>query len=108
MVLFRALEWNRDEHRMAELKNALHVALSQLDVAFRWGAIGTTRIPVRYLALPEANGQQLGWQLMISFWAWGNAEADTMHNLARVIQNLARALRGIATHGSPESKGLQP
>jgi hypothetical protein len=96
MVLFRALSQNTDDHRAAFLKNELHVELAELDSAFQWGAIGTTRIPVRYLALPEANGQQLGSQLMISFWAWGDHEADTMQNLARVIKNLTRALRRVS------------
>ncbi len=94
MVLFRALERNTDDARAAWLKNELLVELSEFDSAFQWGAVGTTRIPVRYLALPE--GQQLGSQLMISFWAWGDREADTMQNLARVIKNLARALRRIS------------
>lgn len=92
MVLFRALEQNTDDRRVAGLTNELHVELAELDSAFQWGAIGTTRIPVRYLALPESTGQ-LGSQLMISFWAWGDREADTMQNLARVIKNLTRALR---------------
>ena len=58
------------------------------------GIIGTTIVPVRYLALPEAREQQLGSQLMLSFWAWGDSEADTMLNLGRLFKNLARALRG--------------
>lgn len=92
MVLFRALEQNTDEARVAWLKNELHVELAQLDSAFQWGAIGTGLLPVRYLALPDGEAQ-LGSQLMISFWAWGDHEADTMLNLARVIKNLTRALR---------------
>lgn len=95
MVLFRALGRNTEQGRVAWLKNELHVELSQLDLAFQWGVIGTTQIPVRFLALPEANGQQFGSQLMISFWAWGDDEADTMQNLARVIKNLTRALRRV-------------
>jgi hypothetical protein len=94
MVLFRALGRNTDAARVAWLRNELHVELSELDSAFQWGAVGTTRIPVVYLALPE--GQQLGSQLLISFWAWGDREADTMQNLARVIKNLTRALRRVA------------
>ena len=100
MVLFRALERNTDDDRVAWLKNELHVELSELDSAFQWGAVGTTRIPVRYLALPEADGQQLGSQLMISFWAWGDREADTMQNWARVIKNLTRALRRVSANAA--------
>jgi hypothetical protein len=98
MVLFRALERNTEDGRVAWLNNELHVELSELDSAFQWGAVGTTQIPVRYLALPEADGQQLGSQLMISFWAWGDAEADTMQNFARLIKNLTRALRRVSAN----------
>lgn len=96
MVLFRELERNTDDDCAAWLKNELHVELSAFDSAFEWGTVGTTQIPVRYLALPAAGGQQLGSQLMISFWAWGDDEADTMRNLARVLKNLTRALRRVA------------
>ena len=96
MVLFRALERNTEDSLWAWLRTELHVELSQLDSAFQWGAVGTTQIPVRYLALPAADGRQLGSQLMISFWAWGDRELDTMQNWARVIKNLARALRRVS------------
>ena len=96
MVLFRALARNTEARAVAWLNNELLVELSTLDSAFQWGALGTTLVPVRYLALPEADGQQLGSQLMISFWAWGDREADTMLNLARVIKNLTRALRRVS------------
>ncbi|MET0791957.1 MAG: hypothetical protein ABW061_10585 [Polyangiaceae bacterium] len=100
MVLFRALERNTLEGSVAWLKNELHVELVEFDPEFQWGVVGTTLIPVRYLALPESDGQQLGTQLMISFWAWGDQEADTMKNLARVIKNLTRALRRVSASAS--------
>jgi hypothetical protein len=100
MVLFRALERNTDEGLIAWLKNELHAELSALDADFEWGVIGTTRIPVRYLQLPELGGKQLGSQLMISFWAWGNDVAETMQNLARLIKNLSRALSLISKNAA--------
>ena len=99
MVLFRALARNvatLESDAIESLKNELHRELVTHDEAFRWGLVGTTVVPTRYLALPEANGQQLGTQLMISFWAWGDTEADTMLNLSRVFKNLARALRALS------------
>ena len=96
MVLFRELERNTEEGLVIWLKNELHVELVELDSDFQWGAIGTTLIPVRYLALPEAEGQQLGSQLLISFWAWGDQQADVMLNLARLMKNLTRALRRVS------------
>jgi hypothetical protein len=96
MILFRALQRNTEDGRIDWLKNELHGALIALDPDFRWGVVGTTSIPVRYLALPENDEQQLGTQLMISFWAWGDREADTMQNFGRLINNLARALRQVS------------
>jgi hypothetical protein len=93
MVLFRSLVHNTDPARIDALKNQLHLDLTAADPSFRWGMIGTTVVPVRYLALPEIREQQLGSQLMISFWAWGDSEADTMLNLGRVFKNLSQALR---------------
>ena len=93
MVLFRSLARNTDPTRVDALKNRLHLDLAAADPSFQWGIIGTTVVPVRYLALPESGKQQLGSQLMISFWAWGDSEADTMLNLGRVFKNLSQALR---------------
>lgn len=93
MVLYRDLARNIDEAQVSWLKNELHHYLSEVDVGFRWGTIGTTLVPVRYLGLPGSDDQQLGLQLMISFWAWGDDESDTMLNLARLMTNLTRALR---------------
>jgi len=97
MVLFREVGRNTEAGLVAWLKNELHLELIELDSEFQWGAVGTTLIPVRYLALPEADGKQLGSQLMISFWAWGDQQADTMLNLARVMKNLTQALRRVSS-----------
>ncbi len=93
MVLFRGLVENTRAARVAGLKDDLHRELSQRDTEFAWGMIGTTLLPVRYLALPVVGNGQLGWQLMISFWAWGDSEGDTMLNLKRLLHNLSHALR---------------
>ena len=77
---------------MEQLAYRLHRNLAEIDTHLKWGVVGTSIVPVRYLALPEAGGQQQGVQLMISFWAWGDAEAETMRHLGRVFKNLTRAL----------------
>jgi hypothetical protein len=97
MVLFRALARNTEKGEVERLKNDLHGALGPLDPNFQSGMVGTTIIPVRYLPLPEQNGQQLGEQLMISFWAWGNSEEENMENLGRVLKNLTQALRKVSS-----------
>jgi hypothetical protein len=96
MVLFRLLAHNTERARMARLESDLHQELSTNDPSFRWGMVGSTVIPVHYRALPGSAEQQLGSQLMLSFWAWGDSEADTMLNLGRVVENLSRALNAVA------------
>ena len=97
MLLFRSLPRNTTPGALESLEQRLHLALIGLDTRFRDGLIGTTLIPVRYLALPAAGDQQLGGQLMISFWAFGDSAAEVMHNLKRVVGNLSSALHTL-TH----------
>lgn len=91
MILYRELGLNLSRRRVEGLKNALHLRLAALDRELEWGMIGTTILPVLYIDLPVAHDQQLGYQLMIAFWAWGNSEAEVMSNLERVLGNLAQA-----------------
>ena len=93
MVLFRDLRRNVEGDDLRILASALHHALARVDRAFSRGAIGTTLVPVEYLALPEA--ARHGAQLMVSFWAWGRSEAECMSSLDRVLSNLDRVLRAI-------------
>ena len=92
MVLFRDLLRNTQGGQTEALATRLHRELAEIDTQLEWGMIGTTIIPVRYL---ELNGQ-LGSQLMISFWAWGNSTDETMRHLQRVLSNLRRALVHLA------------
>jgi hypothetical protein len=93
MLLYRELERNTLPGSIERLKNQLHHELVPLDPGFEWGVIGTTLVPARYLALSN----QLGSQLMISFWTWGDTEADTMNNLKRLFESLSRALTKLST-----------
>jgi hypothetical protein len=97
MLLYRAIERNTAPGCIEQLKNQLHRELIPLDRLFEWGVIGTTLVPVRYLALADRGDNQLGSQLMISFWAWGDTEADTMTNLKRLFKSLSRALTNLST-----------
>jgi hypothetical protein len=93
MVLYRTLAKNLSRPRVESLKDALHRRLGSLDPEFPWGMIGTTIVPVRYVTLPVPDDEQLGHQLMISFWAWGSSEAELMTSLGRVVKNLSQGLR---------------
>ena len=95
MLLYRALELNTLKPRLARLRQELHQTLEQLDPGFSTGIVGTTLVPVRYLALPA--DAQLGEQLMLSFWSFGDSDESVMRNLARLIKNLSQALRSVST-----------
>jgi len=97
MILYRELELNLSQRGIEDLKNALHLRLTALDRTFEGGMIGTTMPPVAYVAMPNTREPQLGHQLMISFWAWGDSESEVMGNLKRVLENLAQALGSLST-----------
>jgi hypothetical protein len=93
MVLYRRLARNLSRRRVESLKDAIHLRLEPLDPEFPWGMIGTTIVPVRYVTLPVHGDEQLGYQLMISFWAWGSSDAELLGHLNRVMKNLSQGLR---------------
>ncbi len=105
MVLFRALAENLDPRRVEQWKNRLHAKLADIDRELEWGIVGTTVMPVRYLAMPGPAKKQLGVQVMISFWAFGDDESETMASLGRVIANLDEALRGGRRSDIPANGG---
>jgi hypothetical protein len=94
MLLYRETAENTRATRISWLKTAFHYQLARLDPKFSLGAIGTTLVPVRYLTLP--GDAQLGQQLMVSFWAFGNSEPSVMQNLGRLFTNLTQAARGVS------------
>ena len=59
------------------------------------GIVGTTIMRTRYVGLPGGTAGPLGYQLMLSFWAWGDTEGETMANLDRVLGHLSEALHAI-------------
>jgi hypothetical protein len=96
MVLFRTLGRNTVAGEIEQLSASLHRELAELDPDFRYGMIGTTRVPVRYLALQGAKQPYLGAELMVSFWTWGNDESETFLNLERLVHNLHVGLSRVA------------
>jgi hypothetical protein len=94
MLLYRDLPLNTRKERISWLKSALHQQLARLDPKFTLGMIGTTLVPVSYLALPE--NARSGQQLLLAFWAFGSTESAVMQNLARLFRNLSQAMRAVS------------
>lgn len=94
MILFRELSRNTRPGSVPRLTEEVARALSETDAEFEGGVVGATIMSVRYTALPPA--RQLGHQLMLSFWAFGDDEAEVMRHLDRTLAGLSSALRRVA------------
>ena len=92
MILFRDLGLNLSRDCVSWLEEDVTYFLSRLDPDNESGIVGTAIIPVQYLDLP---GSPFGYQLMLSFFAWGDTEDDVMASLDRVFRNLSHALPGL-------------
>jgi hypothetical protein len=91
MLLFRDLHRNTSAAAVQGLLQRVGGAVQEEDPAFAWGAVAVARVAVRFTGLPE--GRQAGHQLLVSFWAWGDDDAEVMANLDRVFRNLTGALQ---------------
>lgn len=96
MILYRNLSLNTAPDQIQRLSDAIHHALHHTDPGFAWGAIGTTTVPVHYRAIPGSQDVVAGQQLMLSFWAFGDSETETMTNLGRTFGNLSTVIRGVS------------
>jgi hypothetical protein len=103
MILYRNVPLNTAPNHIVRLSDAIHRHLHHTDPGFELGAIGTTIMQVHYTALPGIHERVPGKQLMLSFWAFGDTEAETMTNLERTFRNLSAVIRGV----SDESLGTR-
>jgi len=103
MVLWRHLPRNIPRANTDWLKGVLHRLLNEADADLEFGVVGMTVFPVRYITLPAGDEHQLGSQLILSFWAWGDDEEEVMGNLERTVSGIGGALRGAAGEAAAES-----
>jgi hypothetical protein len=96
MILWRALPLNLSRANIDWLREQIHRSLNEADPDFALGTVGITVCRVEFLTLQRHKGGNAGFQLMLSFWAWGDTDAEVMANLARTVQNLWDALRVVA------------
>lgn len=108
MILYRDLALNTSQEQMHWLTNGAAHAISAVDPAFEWGAVGATITPVRFTTLPGPPERQQGQQLMLSFWAWGEDEPEVMTNLDRTFRNLTIALQQVSDEIRRSSSGTAP
>ena len=95
MILYRDLSRNLSLVRVECLEDAVLSRLVQIDPEFTSGAIGTTIMRTRYVGLPVPETEQQGFQLLVSFWAWGDTDTETMGHLDRLFGSLSRVLHEV-------------
>ncbi|MFA6955543.1 MAG: hypothetical protein WC538_06685 [Thermoanaerobaculia bacterium] len=95
MILWRSLPMNLPRANVEWLRMGIHRHLSTIDLEFSDGAVGITICRVRFRGIRGPERRKAGFQLMLSFWAWGDAVEDSMANLARCLRNLGDALRAV-------------
>ncbi len=92
MVLYRDLRLNTSADHMEWLKKATHFHLNRFDPTFELGAVGLFLTNTSYSQL----GGQLGTELVILFFAFGDNEQEVMENLDRLFRNLYTALKCVS------------
>jgi hypothetical protein len=97
MILWRDSPFNLSKSNVEWLKGAVHSHLGRIDPEFHWGVVGLTVYPAKFVTLRLPGDQQFGFQLMVSFWSWGDSEAEVMANLDRTFRNVREALRDVVS-----------
>ena len=95
MILYRDLTSNLSVEHVNWLQDAIQHYLKNIDTFFDWAVIGTTLAPANYINLPIQEEKQLGRQIVLTFWAWGDNQADVLDNLSRAFTNTMEALIGV-------------
>lgn len=92
MILYRNSSYNLSGQNMKFLESKAQYYLQSFDVDFEWGVVGTTIVPTKYVNLPVPDEKQLGSQLILHLWAWGDSKSEVMENFGRVSIHVKDAL----------------
>ncbi len=58
--------------------------------------VGITTMDTRFKEIPKSLEEQVGLEMVLEFWAWGNDENETMNNLQELFMNLFKCLKFIS------------
>jgi hypothetical protein len=106
MVLFRDLACNTSPARVGNLAQSIARALSLATPSLEEGVVGVSIVEVQVTTLPGPPARQRGQQVMLSFWAWGDDEGETLSNLNLTLVNLGDALRTASSHRPRQKRPL--
>jgi hypothetical protein len=89
MVLFRDLPLNTSKETVRWLEEGVQHWLGYFCPDLEWAAVGTTIMAAEYASLP---GAPQGYQLKLSFFAWGDTEEETMASFGQVVLAISNSL----------------
>ena len=96
-VLFRDLSRNtHSSGATLRLAGILANHLQGTDPDFKLGAIEYALWPHHFIALGPKSPNSVGDVLLLSFWSYGDTNAEAFLNLDRTLRNLKMALRRTA------------
>jgi hypothetical protein len=93
MVFFRRLPNNLNTDTMKWLLNATGAYIERTDEqTWQDGIVGLSFMKTAFAAL----NNQIGEELVLRFWAFGDTEQEVFDNLDRLFRNLLTALEGVS------------
>jgi hypothetical protein len=101
MIFLRDHRLNLDPGMVETYMNMLGFEIQEIDPQFDYGNFSFAFCPTAFNELPMPLGKQLTQILSITFWAWGDDEAETFDNLDRVFKNLFECFLSV-------NKSIQP
>ena len=78
------------------LIDATQSYLKRAKPELEWGCVVSSVMPTRYWKLPGEHKDQLGYEVMFQFWAFGDDEQETMNNLEAVIDAIHDSLKNVS------------
>jgi hypothetical protein len=95
MIFSRKLHINTFQHSMQSLRDGIFARLDLIDPHYEWGCIAVSLAETAYLELNMPAAKQVGHEVVLNFWAWGNDETEVWMNLRSVIANMFRCLKDV-------------
>ena len=104
MLLFRDLRLNVSQQYPCGLRYSIRGSLQRIDPDFQWGFIRISRSWAYFdeLLLPEQ--LKHGEETVLTFYAWGDNEQETMENLERVFINVSGCFQHLADPKAPKAR----
>jgi hypothetical protein len=61
-----------------------------------WACIGVGMVSIMFVEAPVPENEQLGYQIVYRFWAWGDTEKEVMENFKCVVETFFRCFKQLS------------